>query len=63
MLMMVVQYILHTNKSTEASVVANKQTGIEVNADKTKYKVMSRDQIAGRRHNINTDNSSLERME
>jgi len=43
--------------------VARKETGLEVNADKTKYVVMSRDQIAGRSHNIKTDNSSYERVE
>jgi hypothetical protein len=33
---------IHTlKKSTEASVVANKETGLEANADKTKYIVMS----------------------
>jgi hypothetical protein len=31
-----------------------------VNADKTEYMFMSGDQNAGRCHNINTDNSSLE---
>jgi len=30
-------------KNVEALVVASKETGIEVNADKTKYMVMSRD--------------------
>jgi hypothetical protein len=44
-------------------VVANKETGLEVTADKTKYMVMSRDQNAGRIHNIKTDNSSFERVE
>jgi len=39
------------------------ETGLEVNADKTKYIVMSRDQDAGRSHNIKIDNSSFERME
>ena len=34
-----------------------------VNADKTKYMVMSRDHIAGRRQNIKTDDSSFERVE
>jgi len=34
-----------------------------VNVDKTKYMVMSRDQNAGRSHNIKIDNSSLERVE
>jgi hypothetical protein len=35
-------------KNAEASVVASKEFRLEVNADKTKYKVMSRDQNAGR---------------
>ena len=40
-----------------------KDTGLEVNEDKTKNKIMSRDQNAGRSHNINTDNSPFERVE
>ena len=43
--------------------MASKETGIEVNADKTKYMVMSRDQNTGRSHNMKTDNSSFERVE
>jgi len=34
-------------KNTEALVVASKETGLEVNAGKTKYMVMSQDQNAG----------------
>jgi hypothetical protein len=34
-----------------------------INADKTKYMVMSRDQNAGGSHRIKTDNSSFERVE
>ena len=44
-------------------VVASKENGTEVNADKTKYMVMSRDQNSGRSHNIKTDKSSFERVE
>jgi len=40
--------------------VASKEIGLEVNTDKTKYMVMSRDQNAGRIHNIKFDNRSLE---
>jgi hypothetical protein len=40
-----------------------KETGLEVNADKTKYMVMSRDQSAGRSHSIKNDNSFFERVE
>jgi hypothetical protein len=35
-------------QNAEALVVASKETGLEVNADKTKYMVMSRDREAGR---------------
>ena len=35
-------------ENAEALVVATKETGLEVNADKTKYMVMSRDRNAGR---------------
>jgi len=41
---------------------ASKEVGLEVNADKTKYMVMTGDQNAGRSHNIKTGNSSFERM-
>jgi len=34
-----------------------------INAGETKYMVMSRDQSAGRSHNIMTDNNSFERVE
>ena len=38
---------VHTIKiNTEALVIAGKENGLEVNADKTKYMVMSRDQNA-----------------
>ena len=43
---------VHTVKeNAEALVVASKETGLEVNADKTKYMVMSRDQNVGRSQN------------
>jgi thiamine monophosphate synthase len=51
---------IHTvNENAEALVVATKEIGLEVNADKTKYMVMSRDQNAGRGHSVKTDNSSI----
>jgi hypothetical protein len=34
-------------KNKNTSVVASEKTGLEVNADKTEYMVMSRDQNAG----------------
>jgi len=55
---------VHTVKGkAEALMVARKEIGLEVNADKTKYMVMSRDQNAGRTHSIKTDNSSFERVD
>ena len=54
----------HTVKGkVEGLVLASKETGLEVNADKTKYMVMSRDQNAGRSHSMETDNSSFKRVE
>ena len=52
-------YCKKKNTHTESSVVASKENGLEVNADKTKYMVMSRDQNAGRNENIETDRSSF----
>ena len=40
-----------------------KEIGLEVNANKTKYMVMSREQIAGLNHTMKVDNSSIERVE
>jgi len=55
---------IHTIKeNAEALVVSSKETGLEVNADKTQYMVMSHDQNAGRSHSIKVDNSSFERVE
>ena len=39
-----------------------KEIGLEVNAHKTKYMVMSWDQTAGRGHSVKIDNSSIERV-
>ena len=45
---------------TELRSFGSKETGLEVNADKTKYMVMSRDQNAGRSRNMKTDNCPFE---
>jgi len=51
---------VHTIKqNAEALAVAGKEIGLEVNADKTKYMVMSRDQNAEGSHSIK---SSFERV-
>ena len=49
----------HINKNTKDLVVANNKAGLEVNAVKIKYMVMSRDQNTGLSLNINIDNSSF----
>ena len=43
-------------------IVTSKETGLEVNADKTKYIVLTWDQNAERSHKVNIDNSSFERV-
>jgi hypothetical protein len=50
-------------ENAEALVVATKEIGLEVNADKTKYMVISRDQDGGRSHRIKIDNCSFENVE
>jgi hypothetical protein len=47
---------------TECLLVANKVTGVEVIVDESKYIIMSRDQKAGRGHNIEIDNTGLRRF-
>jgi len=55
---------VHTVKeNADALVVATKEIGPEVNDDKTKHMIMSRDQNAGRSHGMKIDNSSIERLE
>ena len=55
---------MHTvKKQAEALLVGSKESGLEVNADKTKYMIMSGDQNAGRSHSIKFDNSSFESVE
>ena len=49
-------------ENAEVLLVATKETGLEVNADKTKYMVMSRDRNAGRVQSVKIDNSSIERV-
>ena len=55
---------IHTVKeNAEALIVATKEIGLEVNTDKTKYMVISREQMAGISHTVKVDNSSIERVE
>ncbi len=54
--------IYTVKENAEALVVATKEFGIEVNVDKTKYMVMSREQTAGLSHTLKFDSSSIERV-
>jgi len=55
---------VHTMKKyTEALLAASKESRLEVNADMTKYMVMSRDKNAERNHRIKIGNIAVERME
>jgi hypothetical protein len=55
---------IHTLKeNAEALVAATREIGLKVNADKTKYMVMSRDQNAGRIQSVRMDNSTFESVE
>jgi hypothetical protein len=50
-------------KNAETLLVRSKEIGLEVNVDKTKYMVRSRERNAGRSHNVKIDNISVERVE
>jgi hypothetical protein len=55
---------VHTvRENAEALVVATKEIGLEVNTDKTKYMVISRDRNEGRGDGMKIDNRSIERVE
>ena len=43
--------------------MASKEIGLKVNADKTKYMVLTRDQNSRRGHNMKIDNRSFEMVE
>ena len=55
--------VYNVEENTEALVVAGEEIGLEVNADKTKYMIMSLDHNVGRSHGIKNDKSSFERVE
>jgi hypothetical protein len=54
---------INTIKKTRSLEVASEEIGLEVNAEKTKYMVMSGDQTARQNKNIKTDNNSFTRVE
>jgi hypothetical protein len=55
---------IHSIKeNAENLVITSKEIGLEVNAEKTKYVVMSQNQNAGQNHNIKIYSKSFERVE
>jgi len=54
---------LTVKENAEALLVATKEIGLEVNDDKSKYMVKSRDRNAVRGHSVNIDNISVEWVE
>jgi hypothetical protein len=49
-------------KNTETLIDASKEVGLEVNAEKTKYMLLSHHQNAGQNHNIKIANRSFENV-
>jgi hypothetical protein len=49
-------------KNTETLIDASKEVGLEVNAEKTKYMLLSRHENAGQNHNINIGDRSFENV-
>jgi hypothetical protein len=50
------------NKNTQTLTDVSKEVGLEVNVEKTKYTLVSRDQNAGQNRNIKIGNSSFENV-
>jgi hypothetical protein len=62
--MLIYRRSIHTiRKNTEALLIVSKEIGLEVNAEKTKYMIMSREQNAGQNKNIVIRNKSFETVE
>jgi hypothetical protein len=53
----------NVKENVEALVVATKEIGLDVNADKSKYMVTCQDRNAGRGHSVKINNISIERVE
>jgi len=65
-MLMILLYWAEANtikKTTQTLVVGSKYSGLEVNADKSKYMVICQDQDAGESHNIKINYSNIEMVE
>jgi hypothetical protein len=51
-----------TNKNTQTLIDASREVGLEVNVEKTKYVLVSRDQNAGQNREIKMGNRSFENV-
>jgi hypothetical protein len=51
-----------TKKNTQTLTDASKEVGLEVNTEKTKYMLLSRDQNAGQNHDIKIANRCFENV-
>jgi hypothetical protein len=60
---MLIQTIRTLTRNTEALVAGSKEMCLEINADKTKYMVISQDQNARQNHNIKMGNKPFESLE
>jgi len=54
------EYVCAIKVNAEYSVLTNTEIGLQINADKSKYVVMSRYQNAGRSYGITNDNIYFE---
>jgi hypothetical protein len=55
--------VVWKHRKEKALVVTSTQIDLEVNAEKNKYMVISRDQKVGKNQNIKINNKSFERVE
>jgi hypothetical protein len=61
--MTAIKYSINTiEENTETLLEASRDTSLEMNAEKTKYMIMSRHQNSGQTQNIRTANESFENM-
>jgi hypothetical protein len=64
MLMMLICWVgAHIRKNTEALVIISKEISLELNSEKTKYVVKSRDQNAGKNVKVQVGNKSFATVE
>jgi hypothetical protein len=54
---------MYYERNAEALIVASKETGLEVSAERTMYMVMTQEQRAAPNHNTEVDNTPFQRVE